>query len=115
MGVTFDADVSKFAQINALLGGALRAGATNLLAKIFPSMKADKRETKVKLPKFGALKDDPPHVDISAEDGAQRLRSSLNDAEPMKGAAKLELPDTILSGPGKERRLVSGNFWRNAR
>merc|ERR1712054_192217 len=28
---------------------------------------------------------------------------------------KLKLPDTILSGPGVERRVVSCNFWRNAR
>lgn len=75
-------------------------------------MKADKRE--IKLPKFGALKDDPPHVDISAEDATKRMRSSLNDAEPISGH-RLELPDTILSGPGKERRIVSCNFWRNAR
>jgi len=111
--VTLDADVSRLAQITSLLGVTLRAGAKNMLAKIFPSMKADNSAV-TKLPKFGALKDDALHVDISAEDGAQRLRSSLNDAEPIKGS-RLELPDTILSGPGKERRLVSCNFWRNAR
>jgi hypothetical protein len=111
--ITFDADVSRMAQITTLLGGALKAGAINMLAKIFPSMKAENSAV-TKLPKFGALKDDALHVDISAEDGAQRLRSSLNDAEPIKGS-RLELPDTILSGPGKERRFVSCNFWRNAR
>jgi hypothetical protein len=111
--ITFDADVSKFSQVKTLLGKALQAGATNLLAKIFPSMKSDTPAT-FKLPKFGALKDDAPHVDISAEDGARGMRSSLNDAKPIKGP-RLELPDTLLSGPGKERRLVSCNFWRNAR
>lgn len=118
--ITFDADVSRLAQIGVLLGAAVKAGVTNLLAKIFspctarPGRTAQTDVAAVKLPKFGALKDDAPHVDISAEDGAQRLRSSLNDAVPTKGA-RLELPDTILSGPGKERRLVSCNFWRNAR
>jgi hypothetical protein len=114
--VTFDADVSKLAQIGALLGATLRAGATNLLAKIFPCTTREKREerSETKLPKFGALKDDAPHVDISAEDATKRMRSALNDAVPISGQ-RLELPDTILSGPGKERRVVSCNFWRNAR
>merc|ERR1719446_507018 len=38
--ISFDAEVSKMAQIIALLGGTLRAGVTKLLAKIFPSMQA---------------------------------------------------------------------------
>jgi hypothetical protein len=113
--ISFDAEVSKVAQVRALLGKALWGGLTKLLAKIFPSTTADEQESKVtKLPKFGALKDDPPHVDMSAEEASKRMRSSLNDAEPVYGH-RLELPDTILSGPGKERRVVTCNFWRNAR
>merc|ERR1719446_34592 len=115
--VSFDAGVSRMAQIKSLLGMVLQKSATSLLAKIFPSCapQADPAEKRViKLPKFGALKDDAPHVDISAEDHSKRMRSSLNDAEPIKGL-RLELPDTILSGPDTERRVVSCNFWRNAR
>merc|ERR1719446_836861 len=43
------------------------------------------------------------------------MRSALNDDQPVSGMHKLELPDDIFSGPGKERRVVSCNFWRNAR
>merc|ERR1719446_791011 len=115
--ISFDAGVSRMAQIKTLLGGVCWKGAMKLLGKIFPSCapQAEPAEKQVfKLPKFGALKDDAPHVDMSAEDHAKRTRSALNDAEPIKGL-RLELPDTIFSGPGKERRFVSCNFWRNAR
>jgi hypothetical protein len=111
--IVFDAEVSRLAQIGALLGAKLRASATNLLAKI-GCVTREKSEVKVKLPKFGALKDDAPHVDISSEDATKRMRSAFNDAQPAFGQ-RLELPDTILSGPGKERRVISCNFWRNAR
>merc|ERR1712226_1286891 len=47
-------------------------------------------------------------------EASMRMRSSLNDAQPTYGH-RLEFPDEILSGPGKERRIVSCNFWRNAR
>lgn len=115
--MSFDADASRATAIKVLLGGACWGGAMKLLGKIFPSCapQAEPAEKQVfKLPKFGALKDDAPHVDMSAEDQIKSMRSALNDAQPIK-AGRLELPDGILSGSGVERRVVNCNFWRNAR
>jgi len=114
--LSFAANASPFAQIAALLGPAIRGGLSRLLSKISPfsSRVTDSDQPKEsKVPLFGAVKDFL-HVDISSDDGSKYLRSSLNDVLPIKGA-RLELPNGVLSEHGKERHVVSANFWRNLR
>jgi len=64
--------------------------------------KSEGRSDVSKFPTFGAAA--VVHADISAEDGARKIADEIN-ADPFE----------YLSGPSKQRVVVSVNFWRNLR
>jgi len=127
--ISFSAEVSQLKQVLVLLGFALKKTVAGLLTKLLPGC-VPKEEAKPEskgaekparaIPPFGATQF--LHVDISAEQGAEKLGQSINiaaasgtDSAGFKPLQQLRLPVEFLSSTSKQRRVVSVNMWRNLR
>lgn len=114
--ITFSSDVSPFKQVGVLLGGAVVSGLQGLRSKVM-SLSPFQRESRPEeaegedraheVPEFGAARDFI-HADASPEQGAKDIASSLNSSHT-------SFPEDLLSGPSKQRQLLSLNLWRNLR
>jgi len=117
--ITFSAEVNPLKQIVVLLGNKLADTCVGLLSTLLPRCMPQKETTsksKNIVPPLGATQF--LHVDVTADEGAEKLQQRLNATkigDSAGYAAEQMLPVDFLRNASKKRKVVMANVWRNLR